>query len=307
MKPRPKGTYLFLQQAADLASVRPGTVNTVCCPLCLNEFEIQAINELSVEHIVPSKLGGTTTTLTCRKCNNRQGSRLDRHFVSGMQALDAMEGHRRIKGTLRNQKGLVAIDLTWTPGTKGEPIKLQVIKGGSNPVAIEAIRAQLVDGATIDLRLNLDFIPERYWRAAIRAAYLAVFSLHGYEYAFSKGASHVRSVLNGGAPVQQNVIMEAFPHLEPPSDLLVMPHAFDDLGEFFIVLLRLKTERTRYLTVFLPGKPGCYWNELTRLYKHAPRLRIETTPDTWTSKLFISLDYDPVSKMRTAGSKPRAE
>ena len=96
--------------------------------------------------------------------------------------------------------------------------------------------------------------------------------------------------------------MEAFPDAAPPADILVMPHSFSDLGECFAVLLRLMTKRTRYLTVFLPGKPGCDWDVLGTLYKHAPRLRIETTPDTWASTLFIYLGYDPVSEMRK-GSK----
>jgi hypothetical protein len=92
--------------------------------------------------------------------------------------------------------------------------------------------------------------------------------------------------------------MEAFPDAEPPRDILVMPHSFSDLGECFAVLLRLKTKRTRYLNVYLPGKPGCDWSVLGAFYKHASRLRIETTPDTWTSPLYIYFGYDPVSVMR---------
>lgn len=96
--------------------------------------------------------------------------------------------------------------------------------------------------------------------------------------------------------------MEAYPDAEPPGDILVMPHSFNDLGECFAVLLRLRTKRTRYLNVFLPGKPGCDWSVWGMLYKHASQLRIETRPDTWTSPLHICLGFDPVSEMRSGRS-----
>ena len=96
--------------------------------------------------------------------------------------------------------------------------------------------------------------------------------------------------------------MEAFPSAEPPHDILVMPHSFGDIGECFAVLLRLKTQRTRYLAVYLPGKPGCDWDSLGTFYQHAPRLRFETTPNTWKSLLHIYLGYDPVSEMRNGNS-----
>lgn len=71
---------------------------------------------------------------------------------------------------------------------------------------------------------------------------------------------------------------------------------------FRAVLLRLKTKRTRFLNVWLPGKPGRDWDTLGTLYQHAPRLRIETTPDSWNSHLYVYLGYDPVSEMRSGGA-----
>jgi hypothetical protein len=146
------------------------------------------------------------------------------------------------------------------------------------------------------MHMSFDFIPERYWRAVLRSAYLAVFHAEGYLYTFSAGAALVRGVVNGKAPVRANVIMEAFPEQEPPGDLLVMPHAFTDVGECFTVLLRLRSKRTRYLAAFLPGKLGSGWNLLGSLYQHAPRLRIQTTPHEWDSTLIVNLGYDPVAE-----------
>ena len=293
-----KNNRLFHELAADLKKVRPDSVNSVCCPLCLSDFPIDAIATLSVEHVVSSKLQGQTKTLTCRPCNNSQGTRLDRHLVSALKAIDGLEGTEPIATVWRRPEGQVVANTLLLPGTKDAPITSRIVGSASNSAAIDGIHTGLRHGSTINLTLDLDFIPEQYWRAAVRAAYLAVFCAQGYEYVFSEGARQARSVINGTTAVNPKIIMEAFPDAEPPSDILVMPHSFSDLGECFAVLLRLKTKRTRYLDVYLPGKPGCDWSVLGTFYKHASRLRIETTPDTWTSPLFIYFGYDPVSEMR---------
>jgi hypothetical protein len=151
----------------------------------------------------------------------------------------------------------------------------------------------------MNLTLDFDFIPGQYWRAAVRAAYLAVFCGLGYGYVFSEGGRQARSVIDGRTPVNPRIIMEAFPDANPPGDILVMPHSFSDIGDCIAVLLRLRTKRTRYLNVYLPGKPGYHWDALATLYTHAPRLRFETTPNTWNSPLYIYFGYDPISEMRT--------
>jgi hypothetical protein len=284
-----KSNRLFHELAADLNNARPGSVHSVCCPLCLADFPFEAIAKLSVEHVISSKVQGRTKTLTCRQCNNSQGTRLDRHLVSAMKAIDGLEGTEPIATVWRRPEGRIVANTLLLAGTKAAPITSRIVGPASNSAAIAGIHTKLRHESTINLTLDFDFIPEQYWKAAVRAAYLAVFCAQGYEYVFSEGARQVRSVIDGTTAVNPKIIMEAFPDAEPPRDILVMPHSFSDVGECFAVLLTLKTKRTRYLNVYLPGKPGCDWDVLGTLYKHATRLRIETTPDTWTSPLYIWL------------------
>lgn len=224
---------LFQVLATDLSKVRPGSVNSVCCPLCLADFPFVARTELSVEHVVPSKLQGHTRTLTCKRCNNGQGTKLDRHLVSAMKAIDGLEGAEPIATVWQRPEGQVVANTLLLPGTKAAPITSRIVGPASNPAAMDGIRTQLHHGSTIDLTLNLDFIPEQYWTAAVRAAYLAVFCAEGYEYVFSEGARQARCVTDGTAPVNPKIIVEAFPNAEPPRDVLVMPLSFSDLGECF--------------------------------------------------------------------------
>lgn len=220
-----------------------------------------------------------------------------------------MEGRAPIATWWLNDRGRVVADFFLRKGSKDDPNTLKIAPKASNDAAVKAIGGQLLDGSLLNLQMSLDYIPDRYWRAAVRSAYLSVFQVQRYEYVFSDGAAQVRSAVNGDSPVPARIVMEAFPEKEPPDEMLIMPHVFNDVGECFIVLLRLKSERTRYIVVFLPGKPGCDWKVFGELYPHAPQLRIETTPDAWTSKLFINLGFDPVSDTRFAktllgGSRP---
>ncbi|HEX5234897.1 MAG TPA: HNH endonuclease [Silvibacterium sp.] len=271
---------------------------TVACPLCLTEYNLANVAELTREHIVPSKLGGRSETLTCRKCNNTQGSYLDSHLISLMKSLDAIEGAGPIETSVIDGKGKITAELLLRAGTPDEPNTIQIVGQASNMDAVQNLRNSMRDGETLELRMNFPFIPERYVRAAFRAAFLSVFKVEGYEYALSLGAEHVRTMLGTGSPVLKNVVMEAFPERDPATDLLVMPANFSDFGEYYAVLLRLQTKRTRYLSVFLPGKHGRDWTALEALYHHAPRLRLETTPDGWDSKLYIRLGYNPMAQFR---------
>jgi hypothetical protein len=281
-----------------LTKVRPDLNGVVSCPLCLREFRFGAIKELSEEHPVSSKLGGTGPTLTCRVCNNTDGTKLEKHLVSAMKAMDGLAGEAALAASWRNDKGNVSADVQWQLGTKEVPITIRIVGKASNPAAVDAVRSQLFDGARLTLNFNFDFIPERYWKAILRAGYLTAFEVHGYEWVFSAGAAQVRDVLDGKTAVPQRLVMEAFPHEEPSSPRIIMPTLLGGLGEFFVVLLRLVSKRTRYLAVLLPGKPGCDWDLLMRVSSNPGRTRIQTTPQGSPSELLIDLEDDPISRLR---------
>ncbi|MGA8528803.1 MAG: HNH endonuclease [Acidobacteriaceae bacterium] len=294
-----KRNKLFRYLAADYAKhCAPESAATVACPLCLTEYNLANVAELTREHIVPSKLGGRSETLTCRKCNNTQGSHLDSHLVTLMKSLDAIEGAGPIKTSVIDDKGKITAELLLGAGTSDEPIAIQIVGQASNMDAVQNLRNSMHDDPTLELRMHFPFIPERCVRAAFRSAFLSVFKVEGYEYALSLGAQHVRTTLGAGSPALKNVVMEAFPERDPATDLLVMSASFSDFGEYYAVLLRLQTKRTRYLSVFLPGKQGRDWAALEALYQDAPRLRLETTPDGWDSKLYIRLGYSPMVQFR---------
>jgi hypothetical protein len=289
---------MFPTFAADLMRVRPDLAEVVVCPLCLREFDPSRINLLSVEHVIPSELGGTIETLTCTECNNRHGSKLDKHLVGAMKAMDSLEGRTPIKAKM-NRDGHISMNLHLTKGTKDAPITMAIVGKASRESAVEELCVKPPrHGDSLTLHLDFGFIPERYWKAALRAAYLSVFDVERYEYVYSEGAAQVRRILDGQEPVEPGVVTEAYPDTKPPSDALIMPARFEDIGDHYAVLLRVRSARTRYLCVFLPGKQGNEWSSFKPIGENASRLRIETTPIGSKSKLLIKLNTDPITAFR---------
>src|SRR5437868_1137324 len=74
---------LFDRYAADLKRFAPALAEQFGCPLCLKAFpHSEPLGEVvSEEHVVPGALGGRITTLTCKRCNNEMGSKLESHLV----------------------------------------------------------------------------------------------------------------------------------------------------------------------------------------------------------------------------------
>jgi hypothetical protein len=198
--------------------------------------------------------------------------------------MDAVEGVVPIPTVLGSGKGKIVAELFLPSGPEPDPFRIQIVGKASNMEATDDLRNNLRDGFTLNMQMSFAFTPERYFRAAFRAAFLSVFKVEGFEYALSEGAGQVRQMLNAETPVLEKVIMEAYPERDPPAESLVMPLRFNDIGECYCALLRLRTKRTRYILVFLPGKAGSDWSALEALYQHAPRLRLETTPHGWDSQ-----------------------
>ncbi|MBK9209082.1 MAG: hypothetical protein IPL71_12575 [Anaerolineales bacterium] len=48
--------------------------------------------ELTLEHIIPSALGGKFITLTCKECNSKSGELLDAHLIQRLRTEDILTG-----------------------------------------------------------------------------------------------------------------------------------------------------------------------------------------------------------------------
>lgn len=135
---------MFSRLAVDLAATRPGLVDSVLCPLCLRSLGRETLNSqgddrLTVEHIVPSALGGGLITLTCKKCNNSHGSEVDAHLVQMVRAHNSLAGDG---STLRGSLQICGLKLPAQTAWGGEKGKKVIrIPGGKPEEISQLVRA----------------------------------------------------------------------------------------------------------------------------------------------------------------------
>lgn len=72
------------------------------CPLCKEQFPIDALNQslknpLTLEDAPPKSLGGKANILTCKRCNNYCGQKIDYHLTERMKELDNAQFVPKVK------------------------------------------------------------------------------------------------------------------------------------------------------------------------------------------------------------------
>ena len=87
---------LFHAYSGDLSDCLPQFNGVFICPLCHKSFDKSSLakDELALEHCVPRCLGGKTLTLTCKRCNNKHGSKLDAQLLEWREREDHATGLR---------------------------------------------------------------------------------------------------------------------------------------------------------------------------------------------------------------------
>ena len=138
--------------------------------------DLQAdLDGLSPEHIIPGAVGGTHTTLSCRRCNNNQGSAVDGHFISMIRGMDWYAGDgSKYKGSLQVGDHQLPMKMAW--GNGENPTVIEVPGGEPKllELAVSALRA-MKDGDRLRLNVKFKFNAYRARRGLIRIAYLVLF------------------------------------------------------------------------------------------------------------------------------------
>lgn len=266
MEPAPlsEAEILFERIAADLASGCPDLIGRVVCPLCLVVFDRAKLGQeheqgLTVEHIIPRALGGTHKTLTCKRCNNTQGSELDAHLVRKVQARDWIAGGGKpMQGTITMGDLRLSMTVAWG-GTEG--IKNIRIRGGKPAILAEfpkRLRA-VKEGDTFKLHFSLRYRESNARRALIRIGYLALFNLLGYSYVLSPAAAYVRDLIAGSNDeiLERLMIMRLKVAEEPkeaPPLMYVPIQNRHGVNVAYLVSIRIDSPQQMRRAVLLPSE-----------------------------------------------------
>lgn len=249
---RKRNIFDYLRNNLLAAGLSTSDQTSIICPLCWNET---AYDQLSIEHVIPSSVGGNTITLSCQHCNNTHGRDLDAHLVNHQKLADAFKGVGTIPAKMRAFGQEVTTNVNW--GSPGSGKHIAIVGKASNPAASDAIQAEFKKGIPDNSQLTLEFgySKNRFQTALLRCAYLVLFRIFGYHYIRNHVVQLVRRRIVDpsldipdirtlvGVVKRNSVIVD--------NDYYVI-HRFMDGIPFFQVVIRLKCTTESYQFVMMP-------------------------------------------------------
>jgi len=169
------------------------------CPLCCRWYT--EVDQLTLEHVPPARLGGRELVLTCRDCNSTAGAKVDHEMLALEQALDFTRDPfaRPARGRLHVGEHTLRVDVEAT----GDDVQLTVAPKANHPDSARNLEEEFErrkkegrwEGSTLTFELDQGF---RYQPALVgwlRAAYLVPFAAMRYRYVLHPNLLPVRRQL----------------------------------------------------------------------------------------------------------------
>jgi HNH endonuclease len=183
----------FDRGAADYASVcaKQDRQQLYTCPICLTSFVVDGLADgrLSSEHVPPRSVGGKELVLTCKRCNNSAGTKLDADAAVKELVRSAMSGTRehreRVKVAIGNLH--VNAEVHFSGGSYSLIVPRHINKPGTAD-NLKTI-ARPGSSMTVEYRRFSELGAKISW---FRAGYLAIFAVAGYRFALDPAMEIVR-------------------------------------------------------------------------------------------------------------------
>ena len=248
-----KALFDLYRKSLEVAELTTASGDSLICPLCWQE---KTFDNLTLEHIIPSSVGGKQKILTCGRCNNDQGSALDAHLANYQAVLEAFQGHGSLPSTLIVRGTKVAANLVWNIGKKD----FKIVGEASNPAAVDAIQDDFKAGlvSEVEFAIPFGYSENNFQTAVLRASYLVAFWRFGYEYAKHEIVQGVRRRICDPSleHPRLSTLIAKLGKLAPKFDLphFMVPGDVNGVG-FLFVVIRVKKATTTYFGVHLPA-PG---------------------------------------------------
>lgn len=170
------------------------------CPLCLWGYPKEVLDssdELTLEHIIPEKMGGknATTILTCKICNNSSGV-LEGKFIESEVTKNAMSGingsSTRVEYSVEINENTIRLPFTYR--IDGDTHVLEGIKKQTNFKALEKLNEYGIEKIQ-EFNLTFNIENRRHGNPAIallKIAYLMLFRVFGYGAIFTPNMNKIR-------------------------------------------------------------------------------------------------------------------
>jgi hypothetical protein len=236
--------------AAGISTVCP---DSVICPLCWHE---KRYSDLTLEHLVPESVGGRQLILTCRGCNNDQGSDLDAHLTQYQRIADALNGNGTIPVEMNINGHRLVANLNWATKT------FHVVGKATDPRASVASQQEFAAGKVSSVKFTMLFgyAKNNFQTAVLRSAYLILFKCFGYEFARHDVVQSIRRRIADQSldhPCLASLIFEARDFNVPFDAQHYVVRSDVDGVQVFAVIVRVRKATTTYLGALLPNPFDC--------------------------------------------------
>ncbi len=233
---------------------------TYICPICMDQFssedlDVTKSNHLTLEDVPPKSLGGRPCVLTCKKCNNAAGHKIDSQLYARMYEMDQQKfvSGSSFKARFRQDDEIVQGEVT--VGEDGK-IKVKNSYKNNNRAKLDTF----IDGIspkTGNPVMNIEFIPSKIdfkglQVALLKTAYLLCFEKFGYAVINDACYNIVREQI-------QNPNLDIYPtqfwFQGPFNENQYGVHISTNVGlECFMVIFPLKSHTNRVFGAILPIK-----------------------------------------------------
>lgn len=251
-----KAESLFSAYTKNLSFYHPQLAGVFLCPICLQPFTRDAVlsGELTLEHIIPSSLGGKILSLTCAECNSKAGTQLDAHLVQRIRIEDILSGKsdKPLKARVKIGNGEFGADI-YLSENQDPNIRIVGIPSISSPELHALASLEIESGVkSFSLHGSLGYkdVPSRV--AVLRAAYLLMFRYFGYGYILYRNLKQIRSQILQPevetSPIKAIYLIDEM----PLTNIIALLKQPDDL-RCFLAIINISTNIKRNIAVVLPG------------------------------------------------------
>lgn len=241
--------------------------NHYICPICLNPYnKIDEQTPLTLEDAPQKSVGGKKNTLTCKKCNNEAGTKIDHHLIHRLNELDNSKflpnTEFPIKTNIdgRNFNATLKID---------EHGRMRVFhsKKNNNPSLLDKHIPEMKKGKAIDFSfVKKNIIPDNLDYAVLKSAYIILFQYTGYKIILNQEFDIIRKqILNP----ESRIIPKNFYFFSHEPFMNDGVHFVCEKGmEIILVIFTAKTGKSsRNFCVFLPIPNKDYSNTLENIFE----------------------------------------
>jgi len=243
------------------------------CPICETHFDISKLKNLSLEHNPPKSLGGKDNILTCLKCNNTAGSKIDNEILLALNELEFMKfkpnsflktklhnestGEKGVNANFKiDEKGTFVFDISPANNPK---IKDSFLNSFVHEyVAYDTLKKNFGSlGFSKKINFQIKKPNRRNERLAsialLKMAYLLLFEKLGHAAIFGKHMRHIRNQIQNP---NDNIITKPFwLHYNYPDNMLGINIITKPIElKCFLVVFDIKTKSDIYRSgICIPG------------------------------------------------------